>query len=71
MINFEPHRYVVHSKKNGNEFSISFSSIDHVTDYVKNEPNVLGVYRVSTVKVPEGVYTRKEGTKSKSSDNDS
>jgi len=51
--------YVVHSKKNGNEFIISFDNIVEVTNYVEKEPNVIGVWHVTSTKLPEGVYTRK------------
>lgn len=52
-------KYVVHSKKNGNEFAISFTSMDQVADYVETEENVTGVWKVVAQKIPPQVYTRR------------
>lgn len=52
-------KYVVHSKKNGNEFAISFPSMDQVADYVETEENVTGVWKVVSQKIPPQVYTRR------------
>lgn len=52
-------KYVVHSKKNGNEFAISFPSMDQVADYVETEENVTGVWKVVAQKIPPQVYTRR------------
>lgn len=52
-------KYVVHSKKNGNEFAVSFPSMDQVADYVETEENVTGVWKVVAQKIPPQVYTRR------------
>ena len=55
--------YVVHSKKGGNEFIISFESLDEVADYVEKEPNVIGIWHTTSTKLPEGVYKRRTDEK--------
>ena len=52
-------KYVVHSKKNGNEFAVSFPSMDQVADYVETEENITGVWKVVAQKIPPQVYTRR------------
>ena len=52
-------KYVVHSKKNGNEFAVSFPSMDQVADYVETEENVTGVWKVVAQKIPPEVYKRR------------
>lgn len=56
----EQNKYVVHSKKNGNEVITTFTSIDKVADFVEQEENVTGVWYMMSCKLPEGVYRRKE-----------
>ncbi len=53
-------KYVVHSKRSGNEFTISFTSIDEVANYVEIEQNVTGVWKVVAQKIPPEVYERKK-----------
>ncbi len=52
-------KYAVHSKRSGNEFAISFTSIDEVANYVETEQNVTGVWKVVAQKIPPEVYKRK------------
>jgi len=52
-------KYVVHSKKDGNEIVVSFTSMDKVADYVETEENVTGVWKVVAQKIPPEVYTRR------------
>jgi len=52
-------KYVVHSKKNGNEFVISFTSPTEVADYCEKEENVTGVWKVVAQKIPPEVYKRR------------
>jgi len=52
-------KYVVHSKRSGNEFAISFASMDEVADYVETEKNITGVWKVVAQKIPPEVYTRR------------
>jgi len=52
-------KYVVHSKKNVNEFAISFPFMDKVADYVETEENVTDVWKVVAQKIPPEVYKRR------------
>jgi cAMP phosphodiesterase len=52
-------KYVVHSKRSGNEFAISFTSMDEVANYVETEKNITGVWKVVAQKIPPEVYTRR------------
>ncbi len=52
-------KYVVHSKRNGNEFVISFANITELADYVETEENITGVWKLVAQKIPPGVYTRR------------
>ena len=52
--------YVVKSKKGGNEIIVQLDSLDKVAEYVEKDPNVVGVWNITTVKLPPGVYTRKK-----------
>lgn len=51
--------YVVKSKKGGNEIIVKLNSLDKVADYVEQDPNVVGVWNITTVKLPPNVYTRR------------
>lgn len=57
--------YVVKSKKGANEIIVKLQSIDEVADYVETDPNVVGVWNVTTVKLPQGVYTRRKNENNK------
>lgn len=59
--------YVVKSKKGGNEIIVHLDSLDKVADYVEQDPNVVGVWNVTTVKLPPNVYARR---KAKTSNDD-
>lgn len=52
-------KYVVHFKRDGNDFEISFTSIIDVADYVESEENVTGVWKVVSQKIPPEVYKRR------------
>ena len=52
-------KYVVHSKKNGNEFVISFTSVVDLADYCRMEENITGVWKVTAQKIPPEVYKRR------------
>ena len=53
-------KYVVHSKRNGNEFVISFENITELADYVETEENITGVWKLVAQKIPPEVYTRRQ-----------
>lgn len=55
-----PNVYIVHSKKNGNEFSIGFNTLDEVANYAEKEENVTGVWKVSSIQVPPDAYKRRK-----------
>lgn len=55
----DTNKYVVHSKKNGNEIVLSFSTLTEVTDYAEKNKDVT-VWYVMSCKLPEGVYTRRK-----------
>lgn len=55
--------YVVKSKKGGNEFTVQFHSLTEVANYVENEFNVMGVWKLQVIKLPPEVYTRKQSEK--------
>ena len=52
-------KYVVHSKKNGNEIVISFTSVVDLADYCRTEENITGVWKVTAQKIPPEVYNRR------------
>lgn len=57
--------YVVKSKKDGNETTVKLSSLSEVSDYIEKNSDVIGVWNVTIVKLPEGVYTRRKNEKHK------
>lgn len=52
-------KYIVHSKKNGNEVVVSFTSPTDVADYAEKEEHITGVWKVVAQKIPPEVYKRK------------
>ena len=55
----DTNKYVVHSKKDGNEIVLSFSTISEVADYAEKNKDIT-VWYVMSCKLPEGVYARKK-----------
>lgn len=51
--------YVVKSKKNGNEITVQLPTLDEVASYVEQESDIIGVWNITVVKLPPGVYTRR------------
>lgn len=52
-------KYTVLMELLGKEYSIDFYALDEVADFIENERNLKGVFRVQIIKLPVEVYTRK------------
>lgn len=52
--------YVVKSKRGSNEVTVHIDTLDKVADYVEQDPNVVGVWNVTIVKLHPNVYTRRK-----------
>lgn len=52
-------KYTVVMELLGKEYSIDFYVLNEVADFIENERNLKGVYRVQIIKLPVEVYTRK------------
>lgn len=55
--------YVVKSKRGSNEVTVHIPTLDEVSNYVEKDPNVVGVWNLTIVKLPPGVYTRRKSEK--------